>query len=85
MQLAALHMLHSPGNGGVHQRYVAAQHIGHRLSAPFVGHMDQLGAGALLEQLARDVRRAPGARGAIRKPAGLRLGQRDHLAQGFRG
>ena len=40
----------------------AAQHVGHRGPAALVGHVDHVDAGALLEELAREVRRAPDAR-----------------------
>jgi hypothetical protein len=42
-------------------------YVAHRLAAALVGHVREREAGALREQLAREVRRAAGARRSIRK------------------
>ena len=42
-------------NGGVDQRYVAAQDIGHGLAAAFVGNVHQIGAGFLAQEFASNV------------------------------
>src|ERR1051326_1488667 len=66
-QLAALPELLRRRDGGEHEGNLPAHHVAHGLAAAFVRYMGERQAGALREQLAREVRRAPGAGRAIRE------------------
>ena len=80
-QLAALDLGQHAGQVGEHQRHAVAQHIGQRLGRAFVGHMQQVGAGLQLEQLARQVQAAAHAGRRTGQLAGLGPGQRQQLAR----
>src|SRR5204863_7462068 len=73
------HVLLRGSDGGEDERDLPADHVGDRLAAALVRHVLELRAGALLEELANEVRRAAGARRAIGKWLRLRLF--DQLAQ----
>ena len=81
-QLAGFHLRCKAGAvGGGHQ--LPAEHRQHQVGTAFVGHMLQLDAGFLRNQLGRQVRAGQRAGRAIGELAGIGLGIGDEVGPGF--